>query len=271
VAEPNATFDTDIPRHYDRHLGPNLFEPYAADLADRLPQDGPQDVLEIACGTGILTRHLLHRLPATARLVATDLSPAMLAFAQEKLGPSRRVQWRQADATKLPFADASFDAACCQFGLMFVPDKAAAAAEARRVLRPGGKFLFNVWDALDKNDLARILHRTLQEQCPDDPPDFYRIPFGYHQVEAIRKTLAAAGLGDVQVVRVEKGEQWPSVREAATGMVVGTPLMHALRGRAGMDIDALIGRIAANMAQECGDPPRSARTTALVVSAVVEG
>jgi ubiquinone/menaquinone biosynthesis C-methylase UbiE len=150
MSENPLTFDGEIPENYDRFLGPTLFEPFAADLAARHVGDGARDVLEVACGTGILTRALLRRIPSTARLVATDLSPDMLDYARKRLVEPGRVEWRQADVAALPFADASFDAVYCQFGLMFAADKVAAASEARRVLRPGGSFVFNVWSRLEE-------------------------------------------------------------------------------------------------------------------------
>jgi ubiquinone/menaquinone biosynthesis C-methylase UbiE len=154
----NAQFAGSIPAAYDRYLGPILFQPYAQDLINRLKVGENSSVLELACGTGILTRVLRDRLPQTARLVATDLNEPMIATAARKFGQDELIEWKQADASSLPFEDGSFDAVVCQFGIMFVPDKALSAREAHRVLKPGGVFLFNVWDSLEHNDLGRIAH-----------------------------------------------------------------------------------------------------------------
>ena len=99
------------------------------------------------------------------------------------------MQWRQADATKLPFADGAFDAVVCQFGLMFFPDKAAGIREAFRVLRSGGQYLFNVWDAIEHTPITRITHETVAEFFPTDPPQFYRVPFSLHEPEPIVRML----------------------------------------------------------------------------------
>src|SRR6187200_1125987 len=139
MAEPVAAFTESVPENYDRYMGPMLFEPYADDLVQRLKLRDPMRVLEVACGTGIVTRHLRERLSPDSELIATDLSEPMLVMAQRKFDANAAIKWQQADAMALPFPDESFDAVVCQFGLMFVPDKAAAVAEAFRVLRPGGQ------------------------------------------------------------------------------------------------------------------------------------
>ena len=111
------------------------------------------ELLETACGTGILTRALAARLPEAVAITATDLNEPMLDFA--RLQPSGgRVAWRQADAQALPFSDGTFDAVVCQFGVMFFPDKQRAYREVFRLLKPGGRFLFSVWDRLETNDLS---------------------------------------------------------------------------------------------------------------------
>jgi ubiquinone/menaquinone biosynthesis C-methylase UbiE len=134
MTQTHAQFLGSIPEHYDRHLGPVIFEPYAADLAVRVSTSGAESVLEIACGTGILTQQLRARLPRAARLVATDLNEPMIDHARSKLGSLEAIEWRQADAAALSFESGAFQALACQFGFMFVPDKDAAFREARRVL-----------------------------------------------------------------------------------------------------------------------------------------
>src|SRR5690242_6913191 len=145
--QSDRVFAGSIPALYERYLGPLIFEPYADDLAERVASGAPNRVLETACGTGIVTRALARRLPAAAELVASDLNQPMLDFAAGQL-KDRRVTWRQADALALPFPDRSFDAVACQFGAMFFPDRVAGYREASRVLRPGGRFVFSVWDRI---------------------------------------------------------------------------------------------------------------------------
>lgn len=144
MAELKASFSGSIPEYYDSCLGPAYFDPFARDLAQRLPAKPPSDVLEIACGTGLVTRRVRERLDPAFRLIATDLSKPMLDYARAKLGGNKGIEWREADAVNLPFGDGEFGALVCAFGLMFVPDKSAALREARRVLRNDGILLLNV-------------------------------------------------------------------------------------------------------------------------------
>lgn len=267
MTEANAKFEGSIPQSYDRHLGPVLFEPYAVDLARRLDAIDGARVLELACGTGIATRHLRDRLPQTATLMATDLNEPMLDHARCKFGAADGVDWRQADACALPFPAASFDAVVCQFGLMFVPDKPAAFREARRVLVQGGRLLFNVWDALEHNDLGRIAHETIASFFPDDPPGFYRIPFGLHQPQVLRELLSGSGFTEVQVDVVSLEGRSPSARELAVGLVEGNPVGTAIRERGTVAAGTIIDAVAGAVARSCGDRPVRARMQALVVTA----
>ena len=158
-----------IPRLYETHLVPLIFAPYAEDLAQRVAALRPARVLELAAGTGVVTRALAAALPPEVPLVATDLNPAMLDEAAS-MGASRPVEWRQADALALPFEDGTFDAVVCQFGVMFFPGKARDFREARRVLRAGGTLVFNAWDRIEDNEFADAVTVALASMFPADPP-----------------------------------------------------------------------------------------------------
>src|SRR5215218_7346974 len=189
----DTAFAGSIPQVYERYLVPLIFEPYAADLARRTVRQRASRVLEIAAGTGVVTRQLAKTLSPGVSIVATDLNQAMLDQAAAE-GTARPVEWRQADALHLPFPDACFDVVVCQFGVMFFPDKARAFAEARRVLRSGGQFIFNVWDRIEHNDFADTVTRALGTLFPDDPPRFLaRVPYGYHDLTVIAQDLAEGG------------------------------------------------------------------------------
>ena len=144
MSDMNRSFAGQMPEFYDRFLVPVMFEPFAQDLARRLQGMPSGHILELATGTGIVTRSLARTLPATVAITATDLNPAMLSQAKSHAG-LERVQWQEADALSLPFAEQQFECILCQFGVMFFPDKVAAFREALRVLKPGGRFLFSVW------------------------------------------------------------------------------------------------------------------------------
>jgi ubiquinone/menaquinone biosynthesis C-methylase UbiE len=187
MKEEHAKFSGSIPAAYDRYLGPILFQPYAEDLAARLRAKKTRSVLELACGTGIVTRVLRTYLPSKVKLIATDLNEPMFRQAAAKFGTGEKVRWLEADACDLPFDDGKFDAVVCQFGIMFVPDKALAAREAYRVLKRDGLFLFNVWDAMKHNKLGELAHRTIASYFKKDPPTFYQIPFSYHNRAEIHR------------------------------------------------------------------------------------
>jgi SAM-dependent methyltransferase len=169
--QSDKNFGSSVAKFYDEYFVPLIFEPYAEDIARRLAARRLARVLEIAAGTGVVTRRLASLLPNHVSIVATDLNQPMLDLAAE-VGTARPVEWRQADAMQLPFEDGSFDAVVCQFGVMFFPDKAKAFAEARRVLRPGSVFLFNVWDRIEENEFADVITTALESVFPHDPPRF---------------------------------------------------------------------------------------------------
>src|SRR6188768_2609617 len=136
---PSADFSGDIATHYDHFLGPLFFEPYAIEVAKRIDPVGVSIVLEIAAGTGRVTRHIRERIHPSAKLIASDISKDMLAVAKKKLSHID-IDWQNIDAQQLPFSDNSIDLVVCCFGYMFVPDKPKAFAEVYRVLKPGGQF-----------------------------------------------------------------------------------------------------------------------------------
>lgn len=267
-SKPNSAFVGSIPDNYDRYLGPVLFHPYAADLVSRLNVSEDASVLELACGTGIVTRRLRDRLGSKARLVATDLNDAMLSYAARKFRTEEVVEWKQADATDLPFADQSFDAVVCQFGLMFSPDKEKAFSETYRVLKPGGTFLFNVWDAIEYNELPHIAHTIIAEFFDDNPPDFYEVPFSFHDAETINSFLLAAGFSEMQFFLLRLPAVSPSAAEAARGLVHGNPVINVIRERSESSIPEIEAAVAEAVAAQCGDDPVRARMQALICTAV---
>jgi ubiquinone/menaquinone biosynthesis C-methylase UbiE len=263
----NAAFVGSIPENYDRYLGPTLFEPYAADLVTRVDVTDGGAVLEIACGTGIVTRRLRDRLPALTKLVATDLNEAMMNHASRKFRDDERVEWKQADATDLPFSDQSFDAVICQFGLMFVPDKVQAMREVQRVLKPGGKFLFSVWDAIERNDFPRIAHETISKFFDDNPPDFYQIPFSLHDRTAIESMLTEAGFKGIEFTLLPLESIAASARDLTQGLVHGNPIITAIRERNEALIPEIEAAVFEAVVANFGNAPVHARMQALIFSA----
>jgi len=249
MAKLDTVFSGSIPSLYDKYLGPLIFEPYAEDLARRLSALDPERVLEMAAGTGIVTRALDRSLSPDASIVATDLNQPMLDHAAERTSSSR-VSWQKVDAQALPFPDAAFDAVVCQFGVMFFPDKQKAYCEARRVLKPGGRFIFNVWDKLEHNEFSDLVNTAVADIFPDDPPRFLaRTPHGYHDRDAVVAELRSAGFVDVAAETLTRRGVAPSCRDPAIGFCQGSPLRSEIEARDASRLaeatDAAAGKIAA--------------------------
>ncbi len=241
---------------YDRYLVPLIFDVYAADLASRLSAllgTQPCALLEVAAGTGAVTRELAFRLPDTVAITATDLSQPMIDHAAG-LGTTRPVVWRQADVMALPFADDSFDAVVCQFGAMFFPDRSAGFAEMRRVLRPGGVLVFNVWDRIEENEFARIVTEAVAELFPDDPPVFMaRIPHGYYDMAVVQADLDAAGFSrQARFDIVEARSIAASAEIPAIALCQGTPFRTEIITRDASRLEEVTAYAAAAIARVFG-------------------
>ena len=266
-SDPDLAFEGSIPELYDRLLVPLIFEVYAADIATRVASLRTGSLLEVAAGTGAVTREISARLPDTVQVTATDLNQAMLDHAAA-IGTTRPVTWQQADVMKLPFPECSFDAVVCQFGVMFFPDRARAFAEIRRVLRPGGVLLFNVWDRIEENDFARIVTEAVGELFPDDPPRFLaRVPHGYHDGARIQDDLAAAGFAiPARVDTLEARSRAVSPRIPAVAYCQGSPLRNEIVARDPTGLESTTAYAADAIARRCGSGDVDGRIRAHVVS-----
>jgi SAM-dependent methyltransferase len=264
MAQAPADFTGSIPEFYDRIMGPAHFDVFGAELVRRLPAKPLGDVLEVARGTGRVTRYLRERLSAELKVVASDISRAMLEYARGVLAAERGVEWHEADACKLPFGDAAFGAVVCAFGVMFVPDKQACFREARRVLRSGATFLFNVWDGLENNPHGRVAAEVIEGLLPGDP--FGSIPYHFNDRAMIGRMLEDAGFAVERVDRVRIACTSPSAREFATGQLRGTPRSLILQER-GIPVDGAIEKLAAALARFGGAEPFRYTAQALVVEA----
>lgn len=260
-----ASFGGSIPEYYDRCLGIAYLGPPAAELARRVPAKPGGDVLEIACGTGLVTRRLRARLDPSVRLVATDLSPAMLAYAHAAVGEDG-IEWREADACRLPFEDRRFAAVVCALGFMFVPDKALAFAEARRVLKPGGALFFSVWDRIEENPTGRVGAEAIEGLAPGDADLVFRTPYELADPDLLRGLVEGAGFTDVRIDRVRLEVAAVSARTLATGQVRGTPRATLIQNK-GFDLDEVIETVSAALARSGGADPYRAPSKAIFVEA----
>lgn len=269
MAQPDSdsVFAGLLPELYDTYLVPLIFEPYATDLSARLSANPPASLLEVAAGTGVVTRALAAALPTGTRIVATDRNQPMLNRAAA-VGTAQPVEWRQADALDLPFDDASFDAVICQFGVMFFSDRVKAFAEARRVLRPGGRLLFNTWDRIELNEFADVVTQALAPLFPDDPPRFLaRTPHGYHDTGEIFRDVVAGGFPAPLIETVAARSRAASARVPAIAYCQGTPLWNEIEARDASRLSQATEAAAASVAARFGHGAIDGRIQAHVVTA----
>ena len=253
---------------YDRFLGSALFEPYAIDLASRVADLTEGSVLEMACGTGILTQQLRTRLKPSVALTATDINPGMLDYAWNKLKQLKGINWKQADIANLPFSDASFNVVLCQFGLMFVPDKDRAFQEMRRVLVNGGMLAVSVWDRMEVNPWGVAVHTTIETLFPDNPPQFFNAPFNLAEVDLLQSLLSASGFDKITIQSVSLECRSNSARSLAIGMIQGSPILTEVSARGG-SAELIVDAVANAFAHLGGDSPFRTTMQAIVVTAQV--
>lgn len=263
----DKVFAGPVPQIYERFLVPLIFRPYAEDLAARVMAGRPSRILELAAGTGALTRAMAARFDGE-RIVATDLNQPMLDLAAAQLAGDDRVVMQQADAHDLPFADESFDAAACQFGVMFFPDRPKSHREVRRILRPGGRYLFNSWDAIARNEFAAVLLEALAEAFPADQPRFIeRTPHGYHDIGTIELDVMAGGFARPVIERIELRARASSALDVATGFCQGTPVRGEIDARGAPGLMAVTEAVAKALERRFGSGPIEGGIAAYVVSA----
>jgi ubiquinone/menaquinone biosynthesis C-methylase UbiE len=268
MSEVDKVFIGSIPENYDRYLVPLIFQDFAEDLANRVASLSPKTLLETAAGSGVVTRALIAKLPPDARYTVTDLNQPMLDYAATRLPDDKRIIWRKADAQELPFADATFDLVCCQFGVMFFPDRELAYREARRVLKPGGGFLFSVWDRIEENVFADDVTKALGEMFPNDPPRFLaRTPHGHGNTAVIRSELEKAGFSSITIETRALQSCAPSPRHPAIAYCQGTPLRNEIEARDAAKLEAATDYAASKIAQKHGRGEVAAKIQAHIIKA----
>lgn len=268
MSASDKVFAGSIPKVYDDYLVPLIFVGFAEDLAQKVASFSPAAVLETAAGTGVVTRALAPKLSSDARYVVTDLNQPMLDHAAHQQGEDRRINWQQADALALPFSDAEFDVVCCQFGVMFFPDRTKGYREAHRVLRSGGRLVFNVWDRIEENLFANEVTLALAEVFLDDPPRFLaRTPHGYYDERLIEDELRSAGFSQVAIEKRSEQSRAPSALHSAVAYCQGTPLRNEIEARGVGSLQAATDHAAAAIAKVHGSGEVTARIQGLVIVA----
>lgn len=268
MSDSDTVFSGAVPESYDAYMVPMIFSWFARDLARRVVQSNPGHLLETAAGSGVVTRALAPLLPADARYVVTDLNAPMLNHAQSVQPADARIAWQVADALALPFEADRFDVVLCQFGAMFFPDRVAGFVEARRVLRPDGRLLFNVWDRIEDNEFADVVTQAVGQLYPDDPPLFLRrTPHGYHDRRMIEADLRAAGFSQVTIETLSTQSPAPSARLAAQAYCQGTPLRDEITARDSSGLELATQNAEAAIIAQWGHGPISAKIQGHVIEA----
>ncbi|WP_120501467.1 class I SAM-dependent methyltransferase [Roseovarius sp. EL26] len=261
-------FEGSIPEIYDAYLVPLIFEEFAVEMADQVAKAAPREVLETAAGSGVVTRALAPILSGDARYLVTDLNSPMLDRAQQQQPPDERITWQRADALDLPFENNRFDVVCCQFGAMFFPDKVSGFAEARRVLKPGGYFVFSVWDQIKHNEFADHVTQAAGELFADDPPVFLaRTPHGYFDLTEIVGHLKSADFTQAEIRTITLQSVAKTARDPAVAYCQGTPLRNEILDRDPEALERVTDHAAARLKAVYGSGPISGKIRGYVIIA----
>jgi len=260
-----------IPEYYDRYFGPIIFEDYAVDLVRRVTVPTAGTVLEIAAGTGIVTHHLRNTLPENVKIIATDLNESMLDYAQTKFNNQQNIEFQPADATELSFRSASIDTVISQFSLMFFQDKQIAIEEIARILKPGGEFIFNIWDSFEHNHLLQSVNQALIGVYPDNPPSFFDIPYGYYKIDKIKDLLDLAGFGGIEISILPGVSQSKTARQVALATILGTPASIQIAERGEIEVDRVVDIVEEAISAKYGPTSVAAKMQAIVFKACKPG
>ncbi len=260
-------FSGSIPDHYDQYLGPLFFEPYAIEVSKRIDVSAIEIALELASGTGRLTKHLRKVLSPKAKLVASDISPDMLGVAKEKL-KNENIEWQIIDAQNLPFENSSIDLVVCCFGFMFVQDKSKAFTEVYRVLRPGGILLFTTWDKLETIGTSSIYRKIVKTYLPDPLPESYNLPFSMYDEHVIRELLVKAGFSRISIEKVTKESVSSSAMDAAEGLTKGGTIYNEIVSRNPAWIEEIKSAVEKELSEKYGKAPMVAPMSAVICEAL---
>lgn len=260
------SFSGNIPEIFDKYLRPLRFEPYAIDMATRVSKLAPLKVLELACGTGILTNQLSKMLPIETCIDATDINPDMLAIAKEKVG-IERVKWQVVDAMSLPFEEESFDCIAVQFGVMFYPDRIKGYEESFRVLKAAGTLIFNTWDKMEHNPMIQIVKGLTDDYFPEGLSCYYTLPFSYFDREVIASDLCKAGFSDVNTTLLKLNGYSKTSFAAAKGLLEGTPIYDSIIAQHAGLLPELVAELSDRLAKRFGAKDLKVPLQAIVASA----
>ena len=267
IQKKDISYSGTIPANYEKYLGPMFFEPYAKVMSERTWYSYPQKVLELACGTGRLTRRLISEMPVESELTISDINTEMLREGKRYIqNGNSRLEWKVIDAAEIPYEDDTFDCIVCQFGVMFFCDRQKAFKEIYRTLKPGGKFIFCVWNEITDNPLARIADNVLKYYFSENTPPFYSVLYSYNDAEIIKKDLSQGGFGEIMIENCELSGYSESARHSAQGLVEGTPAISAIQERDITKLPFIMQKMISDITLEFGENDLSIPLSAKVVT-----
>ena len=193
---------------YEKFFVPALFQEWASRVADVAQISPGQRILDVACGTGVLTREIANRVGASGSVVGLDLNEGMLVVAKRK---APEIEWRQGNVEALPFDSNRFDAVVCQFGLMFFENRRAALEEMVRVLRQGGHLAVAVWDSLANIPGYAAVTKLLERLFGSEVADKMQAPFVLGNTKILQSLFANAGVSNAQILTYEGTARFPSI------------------------------------------------------------
>ena len=229
---------------YEQYLVPPMFAPWADRMLETSGVNEGDRVLDVACGTGIVARRAASRVSESGSVVGLDINERMLAVAAEITADLHySIEWRQGEATELPFSDERFDVVCCQQALQFFDDPGAPVREMRRVLKPGGRAVLSVWRPLDYQPAYMVLADALEEYISDEAGTMMRSPFPAWDGKKLRTLAQDAGFDDVSVTTEIGSVRYPSVEEFVRREAASSPLAESITAVKREVRDELVGEI----------------------------
>ncbi|MBT3240914.1 MAG: methyltransferase domain-containing protein [Chloroflexi bacterium] len=265
----SIAFTGTIPEYYDKYFVPIIFEEYAENLAGRVSIPDGGNVLEIAAGTGVATKHLRDKLSPNVQLVITDINPSMLEKAKSKFSDDENMIFQKEDASNLSFADNSFDTIISQFSMMFFPDKLSSLIEAKRVLKLGGKYIFNIWDSFEHNHVAETIHETVLRLSPNNPIKFFDVPYSYYQIDEIKRILYEAGFGDITISVLPRVSKAPDAKTVAKAFIEGSPVSLQIIDYEGLELADAVNKVERAISKKYGTGEIEGKMQAIVFEATL--
>lgn len=261
-------FNGSVPEVYETVLGNFIFEPFAVDIVNRISNKNAFNVLELAAGTGRVTKHLIHAFSPNAKIVASDISLPMMEKAKLVVS-SQNLTWQQVDIADIPFSEGSFDVIVCQFGVMFLQDKLRAFSEIRRVLKLGGQLLFSTWACIEENPIWKISNQVATKFFGPAPAAIQKSgPFSICNAVDAEAQLHDAGFIHTKVEKQRITSSISSASLAAKGFIHGLPLKDIIIKQNPEILSQIQEEMENSFADHFGNNPLTASFTAFVFEAI---